>query len=213
MEKTAGIQARVAWKLLFEGVGPDALGEPVADYAGMVEGMEAADLLALMEMVQERLRQLGAEPRSGPLQTSAESESSPLQTSLEPSRLYIDRMYNIRLEAADGITLPLRPLVKALFILFLKHPEGIRLKERARFEPELADIYSVILPNADPGCCERRIRRMMDIADNSFSEKTSVLNARLDEFFRETAGSYKVQGYNGHPRRIPLDPLMVVWLH
>ena len=102
--------------------------------------------------------------------------------------------------------------MKALFILFLRHPEGIRLKERARFESELADIYSVILPNTDPQYREKRIRRMMDLADNSFSEKTSVLNAKLEELFPETSEKYKIQGYNGHPRSIPLDPLMVVWL-
>lgn len=198
MEMTAGILSIIAWELVFEGAEPGLLGEPGADYAGMIEGMEAADLLALMEMVQERLQKLGSNPT--------------LQTSLAPSRLFIDKMYNIRIDSADGPSLPLRPLVKALFILFLKHPEGIRMKERARFESELSDIYSMILPNTDPECREKRIRRMMDLSDNSFSEKTSVLNARLEECFPSKASCYKVQGYNGHPRRIPLDPLMVVWL-
>ena len=113
---------------------------------------------------------------------------------------------------AEGTLLPLRPLVKALFILFLRHPEGIRLKERARFESELADIYSVILPNTDPQYREKRIRRMMDLADNSFSEKASVLNARLEELLpKSIADGYKIQGLNGHPRRIPLAELAVEW--
>jgi len=196
METRAGILACFAWKLIFEGGENGVLEASSADYAGMIEGMEAAELLALMEVVQERLRELG----------SASTHQS------SPSRLYIDQKYNIRLDSADGPLIPLRPLVKALFILFLKHPEGIRMKERARFESELADIYSVILPNVDPQCREQRIRRMMDLGDNSFSEKTSTLNARLEELFPLTASSYKVQGYNGHPRSIPLDPLMVVWL-
>ena len=198
METIAGIQACFAWKLISEGAPKGVLEAPSADYAGMIEGMEAAELLALMEVVQERLRELGSEP--GPL-------ASPT-----PSHLYIDRKYNIHLDSPDGPTIPLRPLVKALFILFLRHPEGIRMKERARFESELADIYSTILPNVDPQCREDRIRRMMDLGDNSFSEKTSALNARLEELFPTNASSFKVQGYNGHPRRIPLDPLMVVWL-
>ena len=37
-----GIEARLTWELLFSGDG-NLLQEPVADYAGMMEGMEAAD--------------------------------------------------------------------------------------------------------------------------------------------------------------------------
>jgi len=192
MEMMVAIQARLAWALLFSG----NLEEPAADYSGMLDGMEAAELLALMASVQERLREL---------------EDTPLASKPEPSRLYIDRQYTIRLDAPMGPVLPLRPLLKALFILFLRHPEGIRFKERALFEKELADIYAVILPYTDSETRQKRIRRMMDLADNSFSEKTSVLNARLEELFPETSGHYKIQGYNGHPRRIPLDQLMVIW--
>lgn len=206
MEMMAGIQACLAWKLIFEGGESGVFEASCTDYAGLVDGMEAADLLALMEFVQERLRELG----TGPQKTSP-PPTIPL-TPQTPSRLYIDKTYNIRLDSPNGPQIPLRPLLKALFILFLKHPEGIRLKERARFESELSDIYSVILPNTDPECRARRICRMMDVCDNSFSEKTSVLNARLEELFPSNASCYKVQGYNGHPRSIPLDPLMVVWL-
>lgn len=201
MEMRAGIPACFAWKLIFDGDKNGVLEEPCADYAGMIEGMEAAELLSLMEIVQERLRELGLEQKPKSVNNNS-----------YPSRLYIDNRYNIRLDSADGILLPLRPLVKSLFILFLKHPEGIRLKERGKFESELSDIYAVVLPNTDPECRERRIRRMMDLCDNSFSEKTSVLNSKLEELFPGTADNYKIRGHNGHPRSIPLDPLMVIWL-
>lgn len=192
METMVGIQAQLAWWLLFSG----NLEEPAEDYGGMLDGMDAAELLALMKEVQERLQKL-------------ENDSSAFKA--KPSKLYIDRQYNIRLGAPDGQVLPLRPLLKALFILFLRHPEGIRFKERSLFEGELAEIYAVILPNTDAETRSGRIRRMMDLADNSFSEKTSALNARLEDLLPEIADNDKVQGYNGHPRRIPLDPLMVVW--
>ena len=66
METTAGIPALVAWRLLFGDIESGVLEEPHADYAGMLEGMEAADLLSLMEMVQERLRKLGPMPVAAP---------------------------------------------------------------------------------------------------------------------------------------------------
>lgn len=202
METMAGIQARLAWALLFQGT----LEEPDGEYGWMLDGMKTAELLALMREVQGRLRELEGRPR---LLEGADSQFAEMFPA--PATLYIDQHYNIRLDGPQGMALPLRPLLKALFILFLRHPEGIRFKERARFEEELAEIYAVILPHTDAETRAGRIRRMMDLADNSFSEKTSALNARLEELFPQTSDSYKVQGYNGHPRRIPLDPLKVVW--
>lgn len=56
------------------------------------------------------------------------------------------------------------------------------------------------------------LKRLMDPADNAFSENASSLNARLEVLFPDgTAEHYKIQGYNGYPRRIQLDPLLVTW--
>lgn len=218
MDIRAGIQARIVWALLTD---RDLLEEPGADYAGLLEGMEAAQLLVLMGQVLERLREL--EARDAALQKARDSARSKAQDEdganvpepealREPSKLYIDSAYNIRLDGPDGMPLPLRPLVKALFILFLRHPEGIRLKERDRFHTELSDIYAVIAPNTSAEDREKRIGRLMDLTDNAFSENTSALNARLDKILPPgTAGHYQILGTNGHPRRIPLDPLLVCW--
>lgn len=117
-----------------------------------------------------------------------------------------------RMEAPDGAKLPLRPLVKALFILFLRHPEGILLKQREMFRRELEEIYGVISPNTEREDVSARVGRLVNLQDNSFSEKASVLNARLEALLPgEVAEQYKIQGYNGHPRKIPLDPLLVNW--
>ena len=169
------------------------------DYSGLLEGMEAAELLALLEKVQERLKSFGI-------------EANTIIESAEPVKLFIDRRYKIRMGAANGPVLQLRPLVKALFILFLKHPEGIILKQREVFRQELEEIYSIISPDTLVEDVKSRIDRLVNLQDNSFSEKASVLNARLEEVLpKGTADQYKIHGYNGHPRRIPLNPLMVEW--
>lgn len=192
----AGIQALLAWTLLFSGE-DGVLEESSVDYGGLLEQMEAAELLTLIEQAQARLAELGGAASA---------------MAAEPVRLFINKEYTIRLGVPDGMELPLRPLVKALFILFLKHPEGIRLKERGCFEVELREIYSVIAPNVAPEIRQRRVARLMDPADNAFSENSSSLNARLEVLFPDgTAGHYKIQGYNGYPRRIQLDPLLVTW--
>ena len=196
------------------------------DYAGMLEGMEAQELLVLMEQVQERLQALGATSSGngpetrGPGKTDSivrnavvPQPSVRVSSADSPVKLFIDCRYAIRMNAPDGPEMPLRPLVKALFILFLKHPEGIRLKERERHQRELEEIYGAIAPGVSQEDVRRRVQRLVDPEDNSFSEKASVLNTRLEALLPpDIADGYKIQGFNGHPRRIPLAELMVEWV-
>ena len=186
------------WQLLFSGAA-DTLEEPAPDWDGLMEHMEAAELLALIEKAQERLGELGVSVK-------------PFSADANPVELYIDRSYNIRMRQPDGPPLPLPALVKSLFILFLRHPEGILLKHRGNYRQELEQIYSVITPNTAKEDVCARIGRLVNPQENTFSEKASLLNARLDELLpKAIADDYKIQGYNGHPRRIPLNPLLVNW--
>ena len=181
------------WQLLYSGV-TGSLSEPPVDYGHLLDGMEAAELLMLMEKVQERLKEMECIEAA------------------EPVDLFIDKRFVIRMGGADGSVLQLRPLVKTLFILFLKHPEGILLKQRDCYREEMEKIYSTINPNTDRNDVKTRIARLVDLQDNSFSEKASVLNARLEEILpQEIAGNYQIQGYNGCPRKIRLNPLLVHW--
>ena len=201
MGENVGIEAQLVWGLLFSGE-EGLLMEPVADYAGMLEGMAAAELLSLVREAKRRLKEMGQEQDTA----ISEGRNEP------PVELYIDRQYHIRLGCPQGQEIPFRPLVRALFILFLKHPEGILLKERVNFREELEEIYEVIAPHVDAQDRRRRVRRLIDSEGNAFSENLSVLNATLDRILPLTqAQEFKVQGHNGHPRRVPLSPLKVYW--
>lgn len=183
------------WWLLFPGI-PGRLSEPQVDYGDLLDGMEAAELMALMTKVQERLKHLGCG----------------LESLGEPVELFIDKNYSIRMGGPDGPILQLRPLVKTLFILFLRHPEGVLLKQRVIFREELEEIYSTINPNTYKEDVKARVARLVDLEDNSFSEKASVLNARLEELLpKGIVDNYQIKGRNGCPRKILLNPLLVHW--
>ena len=202
MGENVGIDAQLVWELLFSG-GEELLKESATpDYAGMLEGMEAAQLLSLLSEARRRLKEMGVE-----------EDGVMFPSRGEPSvELYIDGEYHIRLGSPHGQEIPFRPLVRALFILFLKHPEGILLKERFNFREELEEIYEVIAPYVDAQDRQRRVRRLTDSEGNAFSENLSVLNATLDRILPPVQSQeFKVQGYNGHPRRVPLSPLKVHW--
>ena len=195
MMTSGTFEARFMWRLLFSGAA-GMLCEPPVDYGDLLDGMEATQLMALMVKVQERLKDL-----EGGVEQLA-----------EPVELYIDKEFNIRMGVADGQILQLRPLVKTLFILFLRHPEGILLKHRDDYRTELEEIYSTINPNTFMEDVKARVARLVDLEDNSFSEKASVLNARLKELLPdEIAGDYQIRGHNGCPRKIGLNPLLVHW--
>ncbi|MBR5400157.1 MAG: hypothetical protein IKZ50_01355 [Bacteroidales bacterium] len=194
MENFAGTQAQVAWLLLFAGT-EELFEESVeSDYSRMLEGMEAADLLALIEQAQKRLKTIA------------------IENSLNLTKLFIDKSYDVHLQSAEGQAIPFRPLVKALFILFLRHPEGILLKHRDLFTDELERIYAVISPNVAAEDRHRRVQRLMSLESNAYSENASTLNATLDRIMPPgTAEEYKIQGNNGFPRKIHLSPLLVQW--
>ena len=202
METIVGTEARIFWGLLTVG-DEGILREQEIDYCGMIERMEASRLLEMMELIRRRLDSLQSRGESAILDADARPEAV---------RLFIGKDYSIRVNGPHGPVLPLRPLVKSLFILFLKHPEGILLKRRDSFEKELEDIYATIVPEVDEEVRHRRIQRLTNPQDNSFSEKASVLNATLDRLLPTgIVDGYKIQGANGRPRRIPLDPLLVEW--
>ena len=197
MSGYAGLEAQLAWALLFSREDGLLREAPATDYAGMLEGMEAAELLALVKEARRRLAIMGV------------SNETDLQA---PVELYIDKNYRIRTGGPGGIQIPFRPLVRAVFILFLKHPEGILLKDRARFQKDLEDIYKVIAPHVDAEARRRRVRKLTNLEDNAFSENLCILNTTLERLMPVSqVHTLKVQGNNGHPRRIPLSPLRVHW--
>jgi len=197
MSEYAGIEAQLAWLLLFSAETGLLMESGTQDYAGMLEGMEAAELMALVKEAKRRLATMGEQNEI--------AEQAPVE-------IYIDKNYRIRVVGPVAAQIPFRPLVRAIFILFLKHPEGILLKDRARFQKELEDIYKVIAPNVDAEDRQRRIRKLTDLEDNAFSENLWTLNTTLDRILPLSQVHHlKVQGDNGYPRRIPLSPLLVHW--
>ena len=121
-------------------------------------------------------------------------------------------LFNLMGRIRETLAVPLQPLLKTIFIFFLRHPEGICLKDRANYADEISSIYAVISPETSETVREQRMVRLLSPLDNSFSEKLTNLNKRLEEILgKEQSPIYKVQGSNGHPRRIPLSTIYVEW--
>lgn len=129
------------------------------------------------------------------------------------SRLYITADYRIFLPEFEGKEVMLGPLPKAVFILFLRHPEGIILKEMGFYFTELLNIYKGIQGRKFH---ERKARlslaRICDPLDNSLNEKISRIHEGLRNVLDETlAASYFIVGKRCEARQILIPQTLINW--
>ncbi len=142
-----------------------------------------------------------------------------LEPEIEPSRLHITSDYRILLSDYNDKEVKMTPLVKSVFLLFLRHPEGILFKELSDYADELADLYDAVrgCKQTKPWLGGKRkldesVSRLVDPTDNSINEKC----ARIREAFllcvhEQIASNYFITGKRGEPKRILLPQDKVVW--
>ena len=128
------------------------------------------------------------------------------------SRLRITKDFRIFLVDYNNMEIRLRDLPKAVFLLFLHHPEGIRFKELTDYYPELLKIYLALNPIGDRMRQEQSIRDVTDPCNNSINEKCVRIRwAFVRNFDDRLAQNYYVTGKRGEPQRITLDNSMIIW--
>ena len=102
------------------------------------------------------------------------------------------------------------PLPKAVYLLFLKHPEGIVFKQLRNYHDELLDIYKQISNRVIESNIESNIRDITDPTKNSINEKcTRIREAFLKQFDTVYAQHYYITGKKGEPKRITLPRELV----
>ena len=129
------------------------------------------------------------------------------------SHLRITRHKEIILDDFDHREVKMDALTKSIFLLYLKHPEGIRYKELCDHRSELEEIYLSISGRSDMDSIRKSIDDLTDpITSNSINEKVS----RAKKAFREVvdvriARFYFIDGRQGAAKRIALDRSLVIW--
>ena len=102
--------------------------------------------------------------------------------------------------------------MKTVFLLFLRHPEGIRFGDLPDYRNELLDLYRGITRREGGPEMEASIDRLVDPRDNSIHEKAANLAAALSKYFPpEKLHAYTLTGKAGSPKRIRLDRARVEW--
>ena len=106
----------------------------------------------------------------------------------------------------------LEPIVKAVYLLFLNHPEGIAFKYLPDYRKELAELYQMIKPL---GLNERAIQSIEDVTNpllNSINEKCArIRGAFISQFDESLAQHYYIYGMRGEAKKISLPRDLVIW--
>ena len=135
-----------------------------------------------------------------------------LKHQIKFSRITIAKDYTILLTDYDNKEVKMEPIVKAVYLLFLNHPEGIAFKHLPDYRKELADIYQKIKPF---GLTEKAIRSIEDVTNpllNSINEKCSRIRAAfLAEVDPSLADQYYIIGKSGETKKITLPRDLVIW--
>ena len=128
------------------------------------------------------------------------------------SKLIITSDYRILLPDYNDLEIKMEPLVKAVYLLFLKHPEGILFKHLPDYRQELTEIYVKLKPN---GLNDRALQSIEDVTNplqNSINEKCArIRGAFLSQFDDHMAKHYYIDGLRGEAKKISLPPDMVEW--
>ena len=163
-----------------------------------------AEDLRLVEEVRDRVKEL----RKRGYQLSLLQDLIEEQPTL--SRMVITKDYRIYLPDYNNIEITMSPLPKSVFLLFLRHPEGIPFKQLTDYREELLDIYKEVGNRVVERNVRNSIRDITDPTNNSINEKCArIREAFLKHFDTTYAKNYYITGKRGEPKKITLPRELV----
>ena len=134
------------------------------------------------------------------------------QATRKLSRMKITKDYKIFLLDYQMKEVDMSPLPKALYFLFLNHPEGISFKELPDYRAELMNIYKNISLRENPDKARRSIKKLTNPLDNSVHEKCSRIRAAfLTVVAEDIAENYYITGDRGEAKTVLLDRELVIY--
>ena len=115
------------------------------------------------------------------------------------SPLLITRDYRFLLPEYNNKEVQLSPIHKALYLLFLNHPEGIEFKRLVDYREELLELYQRIGHRIDSDKIIETVNRLVNPLDNAINEKCSRIKSAFSDLMDEYQADYYI--INSHVKR------------
>jgi hypothetical protein len=132
---------------------------------------------------------------SGKLQITDDNALSPI---------VVNGNMEIILPAYNELELRMTPLARAVYILFLCHPEGIVLKNIDSYRDRLLDIYLMVKPGADSNLAKMYIDELTYPGGDSLQQKLSLIKRSINRYLLRgnIASAYYITGQRGKAYKI-----------
>ena len=112
------------------------------------------------------------------------------------SRLLITKDYRIILVDYDNKEVEMTPVHKAVYLLFLNHPEGIEFKKLSEYRDELLLYYMATARLMDKQTIIESVDMLVNPLNNSINEKCSrIKSIFLNMMDQYTANYYIISGH------------------
>ena len=108
------------------------------------------------------------------------------------SRLIITEDYRFVLADYNHMEVELQPVHKAVYLLFLAHPEGIEFKRLGDYREELKGYYMQTAKLLDKEKIEEGVNHLVDPLDNAINEKCSRIKKAFLDLMDEYRASYYI---------------------
>lgn len=132
------------------------------------------------------------------------------------SRLVITPQAKIMLPDYNDIEISLTPKEKAVFFLYLKHPEGICFKNLPDYREELSMYYRRVTRSGSPeAICAAIDNLVLSISGDADVQRSRIRNAInkafKDRFCEQYSRYYTIEGSKGQPLKIQIPRDKVIW--
>ncbi|MBQ2497562.1 MAG: hypothetical protein II509_02795 [Prevotella sp.] len=108
------------------------------------------------------------------------------------SRLLITKNFRFILMDHGNKEIELQPVHKAVYLLFLAHPEGIEFKRLSEYRDELLGYYMKTALSMDKQKIEESVEHLINPLDNAINEKCSRIKNVFLSLMDEYSASYYI---------------------
>lgn len=125
--------------------------------------------------------------------------------------LHVSRTLRLYIAGDSLQEIRLRPVSKAIFLLYLRHPEGISFKDLWTFRRELSDLYGMVSRADDMDRLNTVLDNML-YGFNVMSVNCTRLRHELERYLDvDELEEFRIKGAQGAPKYISVDRSRVVW--
>ena len=158
---------------------------------------EIEELTAQVATAVERLKQLGVDYATILNKVKGEPKLS---------RMVVTEMGRIILPNYNEMEIEMRPTAKALYLLYLKHADGIAFKDLPDYKNELMKIYTKVSNLSDGDAQREAVEALVNPLQNTINVACSrVKEAFVSRFNNDLADYYVISGKRGEAKKIKLN--------